>query len=359
MLLRSMDVAIVSLNDKDNEEILALQQQLHLLKELLKASRNSHNLPAELVDRDKKIAELQHFQRAFEVAQERLRVSDKNVSDAKEAILKEVHLKQQAIDEAKALYHQFDILKERCIAAGAQVRAYEQEKGFWQQQQLQLQQELDSTKEALSESEARLFHYQDDLHEAEKHLEEVSMENQRLQNEATKALHLQEDAEARLKIAHHHLAKKVRESTELSDRLDVQEAKMRALTVELEDLRDAKQESQFLYEQKIEKEKQQQHRLQEALINSENTARDWESKYHELEGRLLESDQRIAQLQDIEEKYRQMQSLWSNFGGYLENEGKAAKNVNSEERESITSYRPYQNLYDTSRPASLPKHPIE
>lgn len=290
-------MAIVSLNEKENEEVLALQQQLQRLKELFKVS----------LDR-------------------------------------EVEAKKSALSETATLYSQFDILKARYTEAQVHACALEQEILSRGAQEELFKKQLESADESLKLAENNLSGVQADFRGLEKRLEETLSINQNFQQQCAQANQLQEEGENKLKTAHYHLAKKVRENAELADKLMVQETKLREMGIELEDARDASQELQFLLDQKNEKEKQLQVQSQEALLAAEALAGSWEEKYHKIYEKIQEYELRLKEQENLEEKFHQMKTLWNTLGGFFDDASKSPKRVEK---------KAYQNLFSLSEHSSL------
>lgn len=290
-------LAIVSFHERENEEVLALQQQVQMLKDLLHAAKSPQKLQSTL---------------------------DQEIQD-----------KKNASDELSALYSQFDILKKRYAEVYSKAQQYENELKEKTNKAIALKEQLELAQQALNDKEASLLKVQDEFGGFKKRVDEIFSTNQQLQQDTEKALEAKEEAENCLKTAHYHLAKKVRENAELNDKLEIQEAKIRELSSALENARDENNQLQLLLDQKNEKEIHLQVLSQEAIHAAETLATSWEEKYHQLYEKVQTYEMRLADQVKLEEKFSKMQSLWKSLGAYLDND----------KTPETTQKKPYQNLF--------------
>lgn len=326
-------MAIVSINTQDNDEIAALQQQLHILKELLKSSKQSQV----------------NLQNTYN---DKLKASEKAVQQANEALQEAQHAKQAALDEVAALYSQFDLIKARFLDADSRRQVIEKELTHYKNKEEEFNSQLSSSIAALNEAKTELSKFQKEAIEIKKHYEDILIENDLLKQSSEQAIKLQEDAENKLKIAHHHLAKKVRENAELSDKLENQMLKWHELTTQLEEAKETAKQFQVQLEQKGEKEKHTQSIMQQALASAEALANSWEEKYNELYKTLQQNNAMAAEKEKLEGKIREMTKLWTSMGELM----------NKDNPPSICEIsklqKPYQNLFDMSCRAQSVKHPF-
>jgi chromosome segregation ATPase len=313
----------------EHEEIQSLKQQLQKMKELLRASQPTHipsrphesveterykihieKLISLVIDREKKIESLQQEKNVLDVANERI----------KDALNKEIESKKAAIEEVKALHAQFGLLKKIAAEAKGQIKEHENEKAKWQGERETLVQQLDAATQGFHEKanlqqdyellkeknqelasqieravssikesdrllqakEERLISMQEALMHAEKRLQEVVDEKYQLQDRLLRVQNSQEDAEARLKAAQYHLAKKVKETTELNDKLQSQEIYLREAYADLTAFQSKAQDLQVILDEKEKEKLRLEKQLQEAALSSQNSFVQLEEKCQKL-----------------------------------------------------------------------------
>lgn len=388
------------------DEIESLQFQLQTLKELLK---NAHaekgeisneeakrlnerhqqrieKLMAALQERDKKIAELQRdeyrFRQASSFLRDRLHEAQDQVKklreDQQEAnkthklleslhqesenksrqthelLQKEAQAKQAALDEVTALYSQFDILKHKVI----EFQQKQKENELALQEAIARKQQVE---EVLQNREEHVVVLQHSIAEAEVRIQECLSEQQDLQDGLEKSRQDYEDAEARLKVAHHHLAKKVRETTELNDRVQLLERDLHEQQLLNDAVHERMRDLEALFESRCQQEHSLQEKLDIAAKDLEEISSHWEHKYASLNDRYLLTEAKLKDFKKLEEKYQRMQSLLSHINGIFDAETPLKDFVeetrdhhgqrNHEEEQQETK-RPFQNLFDMHRTKS-------
>ena len=283
--------------------------------------------------------EFQELKHSNEMLQMKLKEAESSLNSIQKELLRHQQAKQFALDEVASLRFQFGVLKQKIL----------------------------DSKTVSAEFEATKVAYESSLRDYETRIENLLLEK----DLALKSLKTEQEArnseEERLQIAHHHLAKKVREVAELTDRIEAQGARLTELYEDLEYSRTVVNGLKEELAEQAEQEKQQQLRLREAQLASESLAATWEDKYYRLYEKLQEDQARIKELSVFEEKYRQMQVLWSSFGKILE------KSTNQEcshketcsSGDSVTNPRGqmgkkhYQNLYDFSQSLKSQEPPVD
>lgn len=345
-LMWSINVTIVSLEEKD---------VLDSPKTVVVKSNNE------------KTNELQQLKRAFLQQQVKLREIENVLKISQEAVLNQKQAKQSALDELTSLRFQFGILKQKITDLRVQASEYQQNK-IDEKSSLQAETRI---QHLINENQFTLNKLQEALkvkEEVEVRLQELLDENQSISKNFEEVLKVKEDLEERLQTAHHHLAKKVRETTELSDRIESQGNRISELHDDVEYSRNVINNLKELLSKQTEQEKEQQLRFKESIQGAETLAISWEEKYYRLYEKLQEHESRIKELNQIEEKYRQMQVLWTSFSGILDlpsqstnlpkmidpSEFIAGSKKNPSEMLSAdhighNSRRHYQNLYDISK----------
>lgn len=193
--------------------------------------------------------------------------------------------KQTAENELKNLQVQCDSLKAQAVAIQAQLDAA-----------LLKQQESEQWK---------LKHDQ-----ALKEKEQIGKELQELKN----AL---EEREARIKIAQQHLAKKVKETNLLLDRVEEQKVKNGELQGHLDTARHKIAEMQHTLDLQVQQEKRIEENLLDSLKTAEVQARRWEEKYFLMSEKWQQAEAYNRDLKGLEEKFNQVQAVFASLGNII------------------------------------------
>jgi chromosome segregation ATPase len=369
------------------QEISQLQEQMAKLKEMLKEAKAPpaiEKIPSELqeehlrqkqridkltallLEREKKIADLQPFEYAFRKAQEQKQDTEASLekqhsiinslkqeladahqhSDQLERVIHFLRERQEEIrlennqfqEEFKQLREAVAELTEKYKASSHEKEQLEQllqqEKVFRQEgieevKALHLQ--FESLKSTLSRNDQELDKYKAQLKESEKALDLLKAEKEVLQKTLEQAQLLQrekelleeslkkvqashEEVESRFKVAQQHLAKKVKENADLSQKLQDKEAYIPELQSALHQMQNKNAELQKALDVQSAQEKRLQDQLQEAFRSAESLVEKWEDKYFRIAEKWQESESRIRELTKLEERYNQLQSLLLNMG---------------------------------------------
>jgi hypothetical protein len=195
---------------------------------------------------------------------------------------KEKLAKQSLKEELAALHGQLETLKARLIEG---------------------QRNAESVKLELEEKNKSL----------EKQVESLSIDKAFAQE---KTFHLQgekEDAEARLKLAHFHMAKKVKETAELEESIVSYQSKIEELTYDLALSQKMFDDYKQAHENRVRDEELNVHALKVALEQAQQEAKQWEEKYFIGLDKWRGQERRIAELVVMEEKMLKMKSLINSF----------------------------------------------
>lgn len=133
-------------------------------------------------------------------------------------------------------------------------------------------------------------------------------------------LHLEkviEEGDAKLKMAQQHLAKKMKESTVLSQQLEEKETVCVQMQQQLHLAQQQTHSLQLSLEQSEQRERRLQEQLQDTVRIGEAQAGKWEEKYFQMCDKWQESEAQLRELKKFEEKYRQMQGLILNLGAFI------------------------------------------
>ena len=215
--------------------------------------------------------------------------------------------RQEAEEELKLLYGQFDVLKARVA---------------------EIQQTLAYRDEALLETNQIIERLKEERHQADtQHAKEVEILNQKIELHFKEKQQLEEELhsgysdrneqEQRLKVAQQHLGKKVKETTLMTEQLEEQKKHVQDLeqnlahaTGKIHDMQNA-----------LENQSQHEKRLQEQLNESLNPSKaKWQNGRRNI-SRCMKNGRRlnfaIKNSRDLKEKYHQLQSLLSNVGNFV------------------------------------------
>ena len=228
----------------------------------------------------------------------------KETHQLKAELAKEKREKQQAVEEALELYAQFEILKKRVVEAESASTLVKE-----------METQLHQLENAKKEDEIRL----------QKSLEELAeAQERRVKSETAR-----QEIEEQLKYAHQHLAKKVKETTGLSETLKKMEQQVEEALSTAWEAKAKSDELQEQIERYQKKEEFFEKQLRAAEQSAEVVAREAEEKCYTLYDALKKSESKLNELKMIEEKYQQLQTVWANING------------------SFDTKKPYQNLFDS------------
>jgi hypothetical protein len=197
---------------------------------------------------------------------------------------------------------------------------YEQLKEEWEQ----ISAHLDETLDLRLRAEKQLTHLENVVKEQEQNLQncyqqidQLSHSKQELEVQTEQLRTLLEESEARLKMAQQHLAKKVKESALLNEKLEEQQTYLFDLNQTVDVQRNQLSQFQASADLYQKQENQLREQLREALKNSEVQIEKWEQKYFQMADKWQESESRSRELKKFEEKHHQLQSLLSNLGSFM------------------------------------------
>lgn len=397
-------------NDVEQDSQSLQRQILYLKEENERLRRHADKLAFAVVDKEKKIAALQQYEYSFRKANEQkaaLEAMNRDLRERNSALLSEVEQtrkgleelhrvrreKQEAMDETEALFIQFDVLKKMYAEAQEQIDLCNEQQRAGEKEIAELKakavllEDCQKQLEILQERESQYAKVRDELEETRKLLPE----NQRLQDHCHKAITAQEDAESRLRVAQHHLAKKVKETSELNDKMHGLEVRLQELQNDLDQARMRSAEQQTALEGHVKMERRLQEQIQEAARLAQADSAKWEDKYFKIYEKWQDNEVRLKELKKLEEKYAQMQALLTSFsslfGGAaasghaafpsiptpcmqseitpssqsmrITEEGMASQRFGfadcQQDKEEKPFARPYQNLFDMPRQLKRPK----
>lgn len=359
--------------ENQEEEITALRHQLSSLKSLFQANKNGlsvsqptknefsrNELPGEVLYQKQRIEKLMSVVAEREKQMRELHNEIQAIEAAhQQALHIEKREKQTALAEVEALHSQLTALKARFLegqrlqkAQQIEIESLSAEKAQaslkleeavriaehkdylerecerMTQTQIDLtlrleemttrvsnlEEVLKSKESIILEKDGRMSVLGSTIEELERKMVALQNERNLLQDNAFRTQSAQEDAEARLKVAHFHLAKKVKETAQLNDANENLEIQIRGLTSDVQDSQEKIQDLQKLLEEQFHTEKKRQEQLQESLKEATSLASAWEEKYFKIAEKWQEYELRFNEMKKVEEKLQKLHAQWINMG---------------------------------------------
>jgi hypothetical protein len=224
----------------------------------------------------------------------------------------------EVLNEKLALEHQAKQWHLQLTHQSAQLIASQSRVEDLEEQNKQLQAKLEVQAQAMILSNQDYEHLKNRLHQLEIVTQEKDHIQEKLEFEKEQMRILLEEAEARLKVAQQHLAKKVKEATRLNEKMDEQQTHFMdsIQTIENQKSQLIQLQANIDFYQKQEKRLQEQ--FHEALNGMEHQVTKWEEKYFQIYDKWQESERRVQELKKVEEKHHQIQNLLTSLGGFVD-----------------------------------------
>lgn len=258
-------------------------------------------------------ANLTNFQMHMHQMEEHKKVFEE-ILRTKEAELTENSEKQQElllrIQELDERVREKDFVQDK----------YEQLKDEWNQLGDRLEEAVETRAQAeryLAELETLAAKQAADLKDFGQQLQSLQEEKKNLESERDQLKILLDESEARLKVAQQHLAKKVKESALLNEKVEEQLISLADLTQALDQQKTQNAQLQASADLFQKQEKRLQEQLHDALKGTESQVAKWEEKYFRMYDKWQESENKISELKKFEEKHHQMQHLLANLGNFM------------------------------------------
>lgn len=266
--------------------------------------------------------QLEHQSSNLTSFQEQLHLMEDHKIKLEEALRsKETELAehQQCIQKMQARIEELDVrAKEKDFVQDK----YEQLKDEWNQ----LGESLEEAAEIRAQAEQHLALLKETSVKQEGQLAELSQQLQTLQEESKimeadrdQLKILLDESETRLKVAQQHLAKKVKESALLTERVEEQQNSLAEMAQTLDQQKTQIVQLQASVDLYQRQEKRLQEQLHDALKGTESQVAKWEEKYFRMYDKWQESENKIRELKKFEEKHLQMQHLFANLGNFMGN----------------------------------------
>lgn len=334
-------------------------------EERLMAKKQQEELQQRLEQHQKQIATLQEELRAIETSKqeflEREEHYKRSINDLKASLIarentyQEESVKnkdqltqlQERLTSAELVYKERDLLQsglkhhqeeieklnqqlaqneEKHHAAEAQWKQHlldYETKSLHEQQQLELahngmEAEIRSKQ---AELEAKIQSHQDTLLHKEKQIEELRtraslqvQEKHTLEEELNKTRRRADDNEAKAQMAHQHLAKKVKETTVMSEKIEEQKHQLLDLQKNIAQTQQRATELQQSLEVHLTEKQKIEEKLQATIVEIEDQTRKWEEKYFHMCQQWERTEAQNNDLRKQKEKLDQLESILSNIG---------------------------------------------
>ena len=180
-----------------------------------------------------------------------------------------------------------------------------------------LEQQCEEQAQLISEQEILIKEKENHLQEKEQQIHSLRLDLQLLSSEKDQLKNFLEESEGRLKVSQQHLAKKVKESTLLAERIEEQEINLNDLMLTINQQKNQLMQLQMSIDFYQKEESRLQDQLQEAIKTAEIHAAKWEEKYFKLIDKLQDYENTIRDLKEMEKKHNQMRSMLSNLGSFM------------------------------------------
>jgi len=233
-----------------------------------------------------------------------------------EALEEKSHLLNESLGEQEALKEAIGSLPEKYLLQ----EKYEQIK----EDVLILSQQLEDALEGRINAEKEVSQFQIlvneqsiYLHDQESKISFFNENREGLELEIQEIRRHLEEHELSLKMAQQHLAKKVKEVNQLTEKVETQHLQL----IESQQVMEVSQAQIAHLQASVDiyqkQEKRMQDQLHDALKTTENQVNKWEEKYFKMYDNWQQSQNEIRELKKFEEKHNQMQSLLSNLGTFM------------------------------------------
>lgn len=284
-------------NDKDQGAFIKLQEENEkLLEQVADSSRRSEQL-------DRVIAFLRERSQESHLELEQIKEEYQGLVTSKELLQKQCDELQASIKQLKHALEQEKTEKEQLVLelkeAKNQLETFKQDHDLLQQKANHLTQ---------TEQELATWRSKFDI---------LVLEKQNLAKELLDLQSEKDENDARVKLAQQHLAKKVKETALLSEKLEEQKIQLNQLSNQYESAKNRISEMQLTLEMQTQQEKRIEENLLDSLKSAEMQTRRWEEKYFQMCDKWQESEAQNKELKQLEEKVHQMQTLIASFNNIL------------------------------------------
>lgn len=283
------------------------------------AALSKYHQAHQLIDRKtKELNELhEELEQALEDAKQKESDFHLRLSQIEAEHLEQLAEKQKQVDELLPLREEVSNLhieKEELTTMFNELQSKLQEADRRQEYQLQEKSHLEAEIQKLTE---RYQHRDQEIALIEEQLTQLKVQHHHLQEECQKAQTDNDEKDAHIKMAQQHLAKKVKECTQLAEKVDEQKVMINELQAQQAVSKAKLTDLQESLERLTQQERRLQEQLQDTTQSCDAQVKKWEEKYFALVDKWQVADSRNKELEQLENKHKQMQAMFANLGSFL------------------------------------------
>lgn len=290
------------------DEIASLRKQLGILKGLCEKARNQqgsgHQRIDELLalvrDKDTRINALEESLEEERDASGALQLENDNLK----------HAYTESQQHGKQLERTAHFLRERGEEAQLEVKQLTEE---FQSLNVRFQ----AIQEACAAAETAHKQAAQENDQLRTDLNSLNQQKQQFDTHLNNVQQANQDNERSLKLAQHHLAKKMKEVAVLSEKLEEQRHQIVELKHTVSEMHAKATSSQEHFALQLQHEQRLQEQLQEVLRNNELQVKRWEENYFQLYAKCQEAEAQNKSLRALEEKQHQIQALLASMGSIV------------------------------------------
>gem|GEM_PF-5534799 len=310
-----------STTTESEEELISLRDQLTQLTHYVEGVQGELKAAKERLPSPISSHEIEQLTYERDEARAALHRARTEVSSIRESLAEKTHSSKTL----EAERHEFELMREVMLKGlqDAKEKIHQKETHYLQQIHAATTQvnellthRTDAEKQVITLKE-KTYHQEERLAQLEAQLQTVNQSQARLNEENNGMQHQLEELDARFKTAQQHLAKKVRDNTLIAEKCDEQLTTIADLQKALNQSREKQQEVQNNLDVEQQHQRRLQEQLQELLRSSESQASRWEEKYLAMHEKWQEAESKVRDLQSIEKRYQQLQTLLGNLGQAL------------------------------------------
>lgn len=302
---------------QSNEQSNLKNKQVHeqLEKALQQLGETEHKVKKTMEEQEGRLSEFNQLSEQHAKMQRNLQQLSQEYEDVKhklEAAVEDKQQLQKQFHEVKHIHDEGQAQRHELVEKLGQLQ---QELGDKLSQLEKVTSHADQLESKFEELQILVKRKETSLEELERAKSSIEKEKQASENEALQLKRKIEEVNSRAQMAQQHLAKKVKETTLLSEDLErknhqLQESRnsLAASHNQLSELRNA-------FENQTQEKRKLEDKLQDTVRTMDEKLQRWEAKYEDLYKRWQQSEASNKELSKQKEKLDQLQSFLSNLSG--------------------------------------------
>lgn len=300
--------------------IEVLNEKISLDYQTRQLQQQLENQSCNLIVFQEKISGLEETKKKLELSLEAKEVAWMESCQQREELLMRVEQQVDAVKEKELIQEQYEQLKDQLTLVSRRFEEVVESRG--------------QLEEHLNDLEVVASHQRDELQEFAEQVRLLHQEKEMIETERDQMRLFLEESESGLKVAHQHMAKKVKEAACLTEKLESQQADFTEFLQTIEDQKGEIAHLQASIDFYEKQEKKLQEQLHDALKGNESQIAKWEEKYFLIHDKWLGSEKEVRELKKFEEKHLQMQSLLANLGNFMGGHSNTSQPIHAMGRES-------------------------